>query len=376
MGTDVSIRSRLLARFRSRLSSGAARLRSNGWSIVQTAVAASVAYFLATFVLGNQQAFFAPVAAVVSLGLALGQRGRRAIELTLGVAVGLVVADLIVLVIGVGAAQIGIVVALAMVAAMLFGERTILVNQAAISAILVVVLQPPQSGFSPSRLVDALLGGGVALAINYLFPINPERHVERTARPIFDELAAALEEIARALSEGDRERAERVLTKTREIDDRVRHFDEALAASHETARLSPTGRRALKHLQLYSNANVRIELAVINTRVLARGATNTIRRGDSIPRILPEAVQDLSQAVKSLANYLEENQEPDEARRYALDAARKATRILRDRHDLGISVLVGQIRSAAVDLLRSTGMDQASALQALEEAAGRASEVG
>lgn len=366
----------LFARARRRLSSGARRLRANGWSVIQTAVAASVAYFLATFVLGNQQAFFAPVAAVVSLGLALGQRGRRAIELTLGVAVGLVVADLIVLVIGVGAAQIGIVVALAMVAAMLFGERTILINQAAISAILVVVLQPPQSGFSPSRLVDALLGGGVALAINYLFPINPERHVERTARPIFDELAIALEEIARALSEGDQERAERVLTKTREIDDRVRSFDEALAASHETARLSPTGRRALKHLQLYSNANVRIELAVINTRVLARGATNAIRRGDSIPKILPEAVQDLSQAVKSLANYLEENQEPDEARRYALDAARKATRILRDRHDLGISVLVGQIRSAAVDLLRSTGMDQASALEALEEAAGRASEVG
>jgi hypothetical protein len=39
-------------------------------------------------------------------------------------------------------------------------------------------------------------------------------------------------------------------------------------------------------------------------------------------------------------------------------------------------VLVGQIRSAAVDLLRSTGMDQASALQALEETAGRASEIG
>jgi hypothetical protein len=39
-------------------------------------------------------------------------------------------------------------------------------------------------------------------------------------------------------------------------------------------------------------------------------------------------------------------------------------------------VLVGQVHSAAVDVLRSTGMDQASALQALEEAAGRSSEIG
>ena len=64
------------------------------------------------------------------------------------------------------------------------------------------------------------------------------------------------------------------------------------------------------------------------------------------------------------------------ARRWALEAARTATEILEERHELGISVLVGQVRSAAVDLLRSTGMDQASALQALEDAAGRASEIG
>jgi uncharacterized membrane protein YgaE (UPF0421/DUF939 family) len=38
-------------------------------------VAASVAYFLATVVLGNEQPFFAPIAAIISLGLTLGQRG-------------------------------------------------------------------------------------------------------------------------------------------------------------------------------------------------------------------------------------------------------------------------------------------------------------
>jgi hypothetical protein len=43
---------------------------------------------------------------------------------------------------------------------------------------------------------------------------------------------------------------------------------------------------------------------------------------------------------------------------------------------LATSVLVGQVRSMAVDILRSTGMDQASALRALEETAGRASEIG
>ena len=345
--------------------------------MVQTAVAASAAYFLAIIVLGHERPFFAPIAAVICLGVTLGQRARRAIELAFGVAVGLMVADLLVLLIGTGAARIGVVVLLAMAAAVFFGASPLLVNQAAISALLVVVLQPSNEAFDPARFLDALVGGGVALAVNYLFPINPERLVERAARPIFDELVKVLEDIAAALEEGDPERAERALLRARKIDDeQVKSFYEALAAGHETARLSPTRRRALGHLELYANAGTRIDLAVINTRVLARGAANAVRRGDKVPPQLPEAVLDLSLAAKALATYLEELRGPDEARRFALEAARKATEILKERHDLAISVLVGQVRSAAVDILRSTGMDQASALQALEEAAGRASEIG
>ena len=198
----------------------------------------------------------------------------------------------------------------------------------------------------------------------------------RAVTPVLDELSALLEEISAVLQTGDPERARRTLLRAREMDDRVRRLNEALAAGHETARLSPTRRRSLQHLVLYASAGARIELAVINTRVLARGAANATRRGDAIPGKLPEAVLDLSRSVKALGFFLEESGGAEEARRHALDAARRATEVLEERHELGISVLVGQVRSAAVDLLRSTGMDQASALEALEDAAGRASEIG
>jgi uncharacterized membrane protein YgaE (UPF0421/DUF939 family) len=264
-----------------------------------------------------------------------------------------------------------------MAAAVLFaGEGRLLVNQAAISAILVVVLQPPTGPFSPDRFFNALLGGGVALAVNHLFPLNPERLVERAARPIFEELAGALEEVAAALTDNDRERAETVLEGIRALDDRIRTFDEAISAGHETARLSPTRRRSLKHLELYAGASIRIELAVINARVLARGAANVLRRGENVPRTLPEAINDLAAAVRALSGYLEEAEGPEHAREYALLAARKATEALRERHDLGASVLVGQVRSMAVDLLRSTGMNQSEALSALEGAAPRRSAEG
>ena len=368
--------SRVAGKTRGFVSEGTSRLRAGGWSIVQTAVAAGVAYLLAVYVLGHNRPLFAPIAAVITLSITVGSRGRRTIELVAGVAVGLMVADVISLLIGTGWARISLVVALAMAAALFFGAGTLLVNQAAISAIFVMVLQPPNAAFSPDRFLDALTGSLVALAIHSLFPINPERLVERAARPIFDDLVSVLEEVSAALKDGDLARAEGALRDARRIDGRVKNLNEALAAGHETARLSPSRRRALKHLELYSTAGNRIELAVINVRVLARGATNATRRGDQIPQELPEAVLDLSRSVKALAVFLEEPGPPDEARSYALKAAGTATEILQERHDLAISVLVGQVRSAAMDLLRSTGMDQASALEALEEAAGRASDVG
>lgn len=366
----------MLTRVRAGFGSGARRLRVSVWPIAQSAAAASLAYFLARVVLGHESPFFAPIAAVISLGITLGSRPRRAIEIVFGVAVGLMVADLLVLVIGTGTLQIAAVVLLAMAAAVFFAGGTILVNQAAVSAILVVVLQPADAVFSPNRFLDALMGGTVALLVSYLFPANPERLVERAAVPVLEELSALLVEIAAVLKSGDPERGQRILLRAREMDDRVRDLNEALVAGLETARLSPTRRRSLAHLDLYASAGSRIELAVINTRVLARGAANATRRGDNIPEKLPEAVLDLSRSVKALGAFLDESGGPGEARRYALDAARRATEVLEERHELAISVLVGQVRSAAVDLLRSTGMGQASALEALEDAAGRASDIG
>jgi uncharacterized membrane protein YgaE (UPF0421/DUF939 family) len=219
--------------------------KTSVWPVLQASVAAGLAYFLAKVVIGSGQPFFAPIAAVICLSITLGRRNRRAVEIVFGVAVGLTVADLLVLVMGNGTLQLAVIVLLAMATAVFFGGGTLLVNQAAVSAVLVVVLQPPDAVFSPDRFLGALIGGGVALAINYLFPVNPERLVERAAAPVFDELASVLEEISAVLREGNERRAERVLDRSREIDGRVRTLNEALEAGHETAPGSPPPAAAL-----------------------------------------------------------------------------------------------------------------------------------
>jgi uncharacterized membrane protein YgaE (UPF0421/DUF939 family) len=365
--TGVGINGRVSA-FRRRLGAAFERLGAGGWPILQTAVAASVAWTLATVVLGHERPFFASIAAVISLGIAVGQEGRRAAELVFGVACGLAVADLIVLAIGTGPVQIGVVVALAMAAAMLLSGGTLLVTEAAVSGLLVVTLDPTTQGLSPDRFFDALVGSGVAMAISALFPKDLRRMVERAAHPIFDELIVMLGETTAALHTGDLKLAEHALSKARELDARVGRLKEALAAGYGIARRSPPRRRDLGYLAHYAAVADQLDLAVRNTRVLARAAVNMLQDDKHAPEQLSEALLDLARAVETLGVYLERSDHLD-TRHFALKAAESATGALRESNDLETSMLVGQIQSTAMDLLRASGMEYTESREALREAA-------
>ena len=85
------------------LAAGSTGGATSGGRSPSAPIAAGVAWFVAEDVLGHPTPFFAPVAAVVSLGTSYGQRLRRVAEVTLGVAIGVFGADLLVSVIGSGA---------------------------------------------------------------------------------------------------------------------------------------------------------------------------------------------------------------------------------------------------------------------------------
>ena len=365
-------------RVRTRLRSGMLLVRGAWLQILQTAVAACAAWFLAVLLLGVDRPTFAPIAAVICLGLAVGERARRALELTFGVAFGVAIADLLVSAVGVGALQAGLVVALAMALAVFLGREEIGVKEAAISAMIILITFHPQSSGLPlERFLEALIGGSTALLINALLPINPERMVEEAAHPLFDDSVLVLEEVASSLESGDAERAQNAYLKAREIDARVSGLKEAVAAGRETARLAPPRRRSLSHLDLYAAAADQIDLTVRDVRALARAALSVVQPEDPAPEPLSDAVRTLATATEALAVYLDTSGDLEDTRRLALEASREASALLGEREDLAsnlaFNALVDQIHSSVVDLLGSTGMDRSSALQALEEATGRAS---
>src|ERR1044072_4663633 len=161
------------------------RLKLAWRSVLQAGVAAGVAWGGATTGFGHPLPFFAPVAAIITLGLTISERGRRAFEVAIGVAVGIAVGDLLVLAIGVGAAQLALVVMLAIAIAIFLGSGQMMANQAAVSAALVATIQPPTHGVTFARFLDALTGGAAALVVSGLvLPIQPPPHGGTSARSL------------------------------------------------------------------------------------------------------------------------------------------------------------------------------------------------
>ena len=364
---DAAQRSRVSARTRFE------RLAMAGRSVAQVAVAATLAWLAATELLGNPQPFFAPVAAIVTLGVTYGHRGSRAIELALGVAVGILVADGIVLVLGTGALTLGLVVALAVAVAVLLGSGPLIVNQAGISAALVVTLAPPGDALELDRFFDALVGSAIALGVSAIFlPTNPVALLRRAVAAVLAELAGSLDDLAVALEARDVAQVEAALLRARAIDALEARFFEAVDIGRETARRAPPRRRSRGQVDLYGQAAAQIDLAVRNVRVMGRGALRALRLGENVPPEICDALHDLARAVRALEAALDDPLRAEEVRDPALRAAATATFVLERTGNLSVSVLVGQVRSTAVDLLRGAGADYESAAEAVRHAAREA----
>ena len=131
-------------------------------------------------------------------------------------------------------------------------------------------------------------------------------------------------------------------------------------------------------MELYATAADQIDLTVRDVRALARAALSMVQPDDPAPeRLLTAAIRGLARATEALAAYLQTSGDPDQTRQLALEAARMASALLEEYEDLasnlGVNAVVDQIHSSAVDLLRSSGMDRGTALQALREVTGRTS---
>jgi uncharacterized membrane protein YgaE (UPF0421/DUF939 family) len=347
------------------------RLRGSALLAAQAGLAAGIAWLVAHDLIGHPRPFFAPIAAVIVLNVSVGQRLRRAVELVVGVAVGILVGDVLIYFIGTGPWQVGLSVASAILAAVFLGGSATIIGQAASSAVLVATLAPVQGGVNLSRFVDALTGGVVGvLVMALLLQVNPLTRIGRAARPTFDCLSEGLRACAAALRAGSLQDAQAALEALRRSESSIAAFRDALSDARETATLAPVRWRARVPLAQYVDAAPHLDHALRNARVLARRTVAGVRDGEKPPEGLVAALQGTAEAVAALGRELAAGAEPVRARELVLAAVALAGEAYRSGLGFSSDVVVAQVRTIGTDLLLATGLPDQTVTKLVRRAVG------
>lgn len=354
---------RMWERSRTSVRARLARWRSKGFVVAQCAVAAGVAWFIAADLLDHPTPFFAPIAAVVGLGTSYGQRLRRVAEVTVGVAVGVLIADLLVLWIGQGAWQLTLIVALAMSTAILLDAGILFVTQAAVQAIVVAALLPGP-GAALTRWTDALIGGAVALVAATVVPAAPLRKPREQAAAVARKIGELLRAAAGVMVDGESGPALELLADARATDRMIRELQAAADEGVSVVGQTPFRLRHREPLRRMVELVDPLDRALRSTRVLVRQTAVAAYRHRPVPSAYARIAIDLAAAADAMADELAADR-PAEGARDALLAVGEATAQVERSEVLSAEAILAQVRSIVVDLLLVTGMGQLEATDAL-----------
>ena len=339
------------------------RLRSRAFLLVQCAVAAGVAWWVATDVVRHPSPFFAPIVAVICLGMSYGQRLRRVFEVAIGVAVGVFTADVFVHVAGSGPWQISAVVLVSMAFATLLHGSAVIVTQSAVQGIVVAALvASPGQAFN--RWTDALIGGGVALVAATVVPQAPLRRPRVAAAEAVRKIAELLRRAAASAHDGDVEAAAEVLASARATESLLRELGSAADEGLSVLTSSPFRRQHAGGVRKMVDLVEPLDRAMRSTRVLVRRVTIAVGRGETLPPGYEDLLLELASATDVMGRALSENASPEIGRPAMLEVAR-ATAALPRTASLATETVLAQIRSTVVDLLQVTGLDVDQAIAAV-----------
>jgi uncharacterized membrane protein YgaE (UPF0421/DUF939 family) len=145
-----------------------ARVRAAFTRVLASAVAASLAYWLAHVLLGQPRPIFAAITAIVCLAPGIVSHYQQGINLLIGVSIGIMIGELVFLIpYDLGELSVAGAVFAAMLVASAFGTTPLVPIQAGTSALLVLLMGPQYAGIA--RYLDVLIGVLVGVAFAFVF---------------------------------------------------------------------------------------------------------------------------------------------------------------------------------------------------------------
>jgi uncharacterized membrane protein YgaE (UPF0421/DUF939 family) len=327
------------------------RLKGMWFTLLQTSVASGLAWYLAHDVLAHPQPFFAPIAAAVCLSISNVLRAQRAVQMMIGVTMGIGMGTVVQELLGTGTVPIAVVTLIALSVAVLIGRGFIgqgmmFANQTVVSSILVLALYRSGVG-GYERIYDALIGGCLAIVFAVLlFPADPLKVLRRARIGVLDTLHGVLCRTA-DFAAGSREPSpDWPLSAVDRVHEQVGGLIQARATARQVVRLSPRRWRMRDIVHGADHQAVHVALLAVSVLQLARVVAPALDGCNWLPLPVHAVLAELV-AATALADT-----DPVAATEQAAAARRLASElhsVARDRREV---VLADVVQACVDDLQR------------------------
>jgi uncharacterized membrane protein YgaE (UPF0421/DUF939 family) len=307
------------------------RAHGLGERVIKSAVAAVVAWLLAGLLPENPAPILAPLTAIFSINLTIAGSMRDAVQRVLGVVFGILLAVLISEYIGPNAWAIFLVILISFYVGRRLGLDPSGIQQIAVSALL-IVLGAASNAIDDAailHLANTLIGTGVGLLLNA--SVAPPNYLPDARRRLL-EVGDAIQDDLRVLAEAVRtgisnDEAVTTLHLARETNTKLLELDSTLSQAQESLQFNLLGRRQRDVLRLYQRADLALEHASIQTRMIARALADATAQDAPQGWLAHEALGApladlLDMAVETLDAHLARLREGDLTGGFPIDAAR------------------------------------------------------
>jgi len=359
-------RDRVIAGLRSRLRDGAERVRRAAGPVLVASVAAVLAFSVSKYGLGHPLPFFAPVAAWICLGFTKNRDPLAVGELAAGAVLGVATAEVMMLVTGSGIWQTGVVLIIAALGARLTARGNLFTIQAGVNAMVAMAMGPAAGSAPVSRVLDALVGGGVALIVAFAWPRDVTKRPRKYVRAAQAELTSALNRLADGLERGDADRlgaASRSLQRAR---GGIEDANAVVTAAFGVIKVNPLTRRHRPRV-VELRRQLRLAQRTANAvELLIRQAPGAIAETGSDAQTA-DIVRGAGDVLSAVRAAMCEWASPEPARRAAAALAAECAPGDVSEGGWRPTALVSIMRSIIVDLLQMTGLSRGQARELLPD---------
>lgn len=328
---------------------GIDRLREVWFTLAQTSVAAGLSWYIARDVLEHPQPFFAPIAAAVSLSISNVLRAQRAIQMMIGVTLGIGVGALAQGWLGPGSVAIAVAAMIALSVAVFIGHGYIgqgmmFANQTVVSAILVLALY--RSNVGSERIADALVGGAVAIVFALvLFPADPVKVLGNARRGVLGALDDVVSRSASVAAGRSQAPPDWPHTAIDRLHEQLGGLIEARTTARQVVVLAPRRWRLRNAVRSADHQALHVALLAGSVLQLARAVAPTPSDHGGLSQSVGAALTDLAKAT-SLTD-----SDPAAATAY-LAVARHHASALRSEAREKTDVVLTDIAAACIDDLQ------------------------